>query len=161
MTMATELVRERRPAGAEALYGRDLYAWCVEQAALLRAGRLDAIDVANIAEEIEALGSEQGDKLESAYRVLLLHLLKWRFQAGRRTKSWSGSITRERLNAARVLRKNPGLKSRRRELFADAYADARKLAASETGLPRDVFPADCPFGLEQALDDDFLPDAAP
>jgi hypothetical protein len=159
--MATELVRER-PAEAASLYERDFHGWCMEQAALLRAGRLDAVDAANVAEEIESLGKEQGDKLESAYRILLLHLLKWRFQPRRRTRSWLGSITRERVNAERVLRKNPGLEPRRRELFADAYADARRLAAAETGLPRDAFPVECPFSLEQALDDDFLPqDTAP
>lgn len=160
--MAKQLVRdEPGPVGEEGLYDRDLYTWCMEQGALLRAGRLGEVDAANLAEEIESLGSEQGDKLESAYRVLLLHLLKWRYQPGRRTRSWLGSMTRERANAARVLRKNPGLKSRRSELFEDAYHDARKQASSETGLPRDTFPVDCPFTMGEALDEDFLPDGPP
>ncbi len=36
-------------------YETDFYAWAMEQAALLRAGRLDAADIANIAEEIESM----------------------------------------------------------------------------------------------------------
>jgi hypothetical protein len=39
-------------------------------------------------------------------------------------------------------------------LFAEAYGRARREAAAETGLP---LPA---FTLEQALDDEFWPDAA-
>jgi hypothetical protein len=156
--MAKQLARdEPGPVGGEGLYDRDLYTWCMEQAALLRAGRLDAVDLENVAEEIESLGMEQGDKLESAYRVLLVHLLKWHHQPERRTRSWLGSITRERANVARALRKNPGLKSRRSELFEDAYRDARKEAAAETGIALAVFPAECPFTMEQALDDSFLP----
>ena len=37
-------------------YETDFYAWAMEQAALLRAGRFAAADTANIAEEIESLG---------------------------------------------------------------------------------------------------------
>lgn len=37
----------------DSLYDRDFYAWANEQAALLRAGKLDAADIEHIAEEIE------------------------------------------------------------------------------------------------------------
>ena len=57
-------------------YDRDLYTWSQEQARLIRAGQLDAIDRENVAEEIESLGREQFNKLESALRVLLVHFLK-------------------------------------------------------------------------------------
>jgi hypothetical protein len=109
--MAKQLARdEPGPVGGEGLYDRDLYTWCMDQAALLRAGRLDSVDLANVAEEIESLGKEQENALESNLRVLLLHLLKWRYQPGRRTRSWNGTIVRERGNYERRLGKNPGLK---------------------------------------------------
>ena len=155
------LARRARAGRGEGLYDRDLYTWCTEQAALLRAGRLDAVDLANVAEEIESLGKEQANKLESAYRVLLMHLLKWRFQPALRSRGWRGTITRKRLNAPRVLRDNPGLKSRRAKLLRSAYADARREAASETSLPLATFPDVGPFSLEQVMDDDFLPDVPP
>jgi hypothetical protein len=66
----------KRPPAAP-LYDQDLYAWSEEQVRLLRAGRLAEIDAENIAEEISDVGSEQYDKLESALRVLLTHMLKW------------------------------------------------------------------------------------
>ena len=58
----------------------DLYSWARRQAELLRAGRFTEIDAVAIAEEIDDVGEEQYDKLESALRVLMLHLLKWNHQ---------------------------------------------------------------------------------
>lgn len=155
-----KVLDRRADDSLDGLYDRDFYTWCMRQAELVRARRLDEIDVENIGEELESLGKELASKLESAYRVLLLHLLKWRFQEKRRTRSWRISIGRERLNVPRVLRKNPGLKPHRAELFAEAYADARKEAALEIGLPLGTFPVDCPFTIDQALDEEFWPEPA-
>jgi hypothetical protein len=44
------------------------------------------------------------------------------------------------------------------ELFAQEYAKARKYAADETGLDLSSFPDAPPFSLDQALEEDFLPD---
>ncbi len=152
--MAKALVRECEVPG---LYERDFYSWCMEQAAHLREGRLARIDLANLAEEIESLGKEQENALESSLRVLLVHLLKWRYQPRRRTRSWAGTIVRERGNYERRLRKNPGLKPIQEALLHEAYGRARREAAAETGLSLSRLPEACPFTLAQALDDDYLP----
>jgi hypothetical protein len=65
----------------------DFYAWSLEQAALLRAGRAEEADLAAIAEEIESMGKTEKRELVSRLTVLLLHLLKWRFQPARATRS--------------------------------------------------------------------------
>src|SRR5437763_8182285 len=108
-----ETTKVRRPAlGSEpARYDRDPYSWAVEQAALLRAGRMNEADALNIAEELDDVGNEQYDKLESALRVILIHLLKWDHQPERRSRSCYGSIAVHRKHVSKVLRKNPGLKS--------------------------------------------------
>src|SRR2546423_12955645 len=137
-----------RPGNARVCYGNDLYSWAVEQAALLRAGRIAEADVLNIAEEIDDVGDEQYDKLESALRVILLHLLKWDDQPERRSRSWRGSIRAQRHYVQKALRKNPGLKARLDEAVAEGYADARIEAANETGLEDDVFPVDCSYSFE-------------
>jgi len=87
-----------------ARYDQDLYSWAVEQAALLRAGKIAEADARNIAEELDDVGNEQYDKLESALRVILLHLLKWDHQPGRRSRSWYASIKVQRNHVTRVLR---------------------------------------------------------
>lgn len=156
--MAKVLVRERR---SEALHGQDFYTWCMDQAAHLREGRLSRIDALTLAEEIESLGNEQENALESSLRMVLLHLLKWRHQPRRRSRAWAGTIVRERGNYERRLRKNPGLKPRQEEPFQEACRRARREAAAETGLPLSQLPEICPFTLAEALDDDFLPEPAP
>jgi hypothetical protein len=70
-----DLVPAEEPAGTS--YDRDFYTWSLEQARLVREGRWNALDRANVAEEIESLGREQFNKLASALRVLMLHMLKW------------------------------------------------------------------------------------
>src|SRR5258708_3757266 len=95
---------------AQARYDQDLYGWAIEQAALLRAGKIAEADARNIAEELDDVGNEQYDKLESALRLILLHLLKWDHQPERRSRSWRQSIEVQRNHFHKVLRKNPGLK---------------------------------------------------
>ena len=46
-------------------YEEDFYAWTVEQARLLRSGDLSAIDIENIAEEIESMGRSDRRAIES------------------------------------------------------------------------------------------------
>ena len=138
----------------------DFYTWAAGQAALLRAGNLSAIDAPNLAAELEdQMGSVQ-DQLTSRLGVLLAHLLKWQFQPERRGNSWLATIREQRRRVARLLRKNPGLKGALPEAFADAYGDAALIASRETDLPAATFPAECPWSVDQALDDAFWPDAA-
>ena len=141
--MAKSAVREetKRPIARET----DLYSWARRQAELLRAGRLSEIDATAIAEEIDDVGEEQYDKLESALRMLMLHLLKWDHQPDERPRSWTLTIREQRRRAERQLRKNPGLKSQVDEALEAAYEDARVEAASETGLALNLFPVQRPL----------------
>ena len=141
--MAKNAVREetKRPVAKEV----DLYSWALRQAELLRAGRLMEIDAAPIAEEIDDVAEEQYDKLESALRVVMLHLLKWDHQPDKRSRSWTASVREQRRRAERQLRKNPGLRSRLGEALGEANEDARDEASAETGLPLSVFPVQRPF----------------
>ena len=116
-----------------------------EQARLLRAGRIDAIDRENVAEEIESLGREQFNKLESALRLLLLHFLKWDHQPSLRSRSWMLSIAAQRLEIEDIIGDNPGLKPRIHEAIARAYRNARVAAARETDIELDRFPMQCPY----------------
>src|SRR5829696_8422718 len=134
-----------------ARYDRDLYTWGVEQAALLRSGRVEEVDALNIAEEIDDVGNEQYDKLESALWLILLHLLKWDHRPDRRSRSWRLSILVQRKHADKVLRKNPGLKPFISEAIGDAYGVARLEAAKQTDLDEDVFPEQCCYSWDEIM----------
>jgi hypothetical protein len=145
------------PADAplRAEYQRDFYSWLLEQARHVREGRWDAVDRENVAEEIESLGREQFNKLESALRVLILHILKWDHQAARRSRSWALSIRQQRLEVDDVLADNPGLRPRIAEALARAYRKARLQAIKETNLKESRFPEACPYSFDDVVSREF------
>ena len=147
-------------ANTKATYEQDFYAWTQEQAALLKAGRLTALDIVNIAEELEDMGKSQRNQLVTRLGVLLAHLLKWRYQPERRgySNSWKYTIKEQRRRIQRLLTENPSLKSKLDELLQDAYGDAVLMAAREMGFEEEQFPVTCPWLLEQVLDNYFWPD---
>jgi Domain of unknown function DUF29 len=142
-----------KPASSE--YEHDFYSWSIDQARLLREGQWAQIDRENVAEEIESLGREQFNKLESALRVLLIHMLKWDHQVSRRSRSWVLSIESQRIDVEHVIADNPGLKPRITEAVTRGYRRARIEAANETGLEKSVFPEACPYSFEDIMSREF------
>jgi hypothetical protein len=147
--IGTALAPGDEPVRAE--YERDFYSWLGEQAHHLRAGRLEALDRDNLAEEIESLGREQFNKLVSALRVLMAHMLKWDHQPSLRSRSWTLSIQEQRLEIADVLSDNPGLRPRIGDAIARAYRRARIEAARETGLDEAIFPATSRYSFDYIM----------
>jgi Domain of unknown function DUF29 len=82
-------------------------------------------------------------------------MLKWDQQPEMRSASWVASIDEHRDRIAKVLRKNPGLKSRIEEAVRDSYASALRWASLETGLPKSEFPRECPYSWERILNRPF------
>lgn len=130
----------------------DYCAWVEQQVALIRQRRFDAVGWAHVAEELSDMGRSEYWRLRSALKVLLLHLLKWDQQPERRSRAWVASASEQRRRVSRCLKDSPSLKARLPELLADAYADARGLAAVETGLPDDEFPPVAPYEWSDLMD---------
>ena len=140
------------------LYDQDFYAWANEQAALLRGGKLAQADIAHIAEEIERLGKIEKRELISLLAVLLLHLLKWRFQPTLRGKRWRLSVEEQRIQLALHLGDNPSLKNVLAPAIANSYPLACIGAERETGLDAATFPIECPWSFDQMMNSDFWPE---
>lgn len=140
----------------------DYYAWTQRTVEQLRQGRLSEVNLEQIAEEIEEMGSSERNELENRLVVLLVHLLKWQYQPERRGRSWQLTIEEQRLRIIRRLTKNPSLRSRLPEVIEqDAYPIAVIVAARETNLEKTTFPAtfeQTGWNWEQVLDMDYLPD---
>ena len=139
-------------------YEQDFYGWTQEQAALLRSGRLIDLDINNLIEEIETMGRSEKRELQSRLMVLLVHLLKWKYQPARRGRSWLLTIKGQRMNLEEVINDNPGLKSQLFDLLAHAYSLAKIEAAKQTRLDDGLFADSCPWSLEQLRDTAFFPD---
>ena len=139
------------PPGASALHDQDEYGWLLQQAHLLRAGRVGEIDAHPLADLLTDMSISEERAFESAMFGLLLHRLKVLVQPERLTQSWRNSISAQQINARRIIRKNPGMRPRLPGFCADAYADARQQAAVETRIDISRFPLDNPWTLDEAL----------
>jgi hypothetical protein len=139
-------------------YDNDFYGWTQEQAELLRAGNFDQLDTTNLLEEIESMGRSERRELESRLEKLLAHMLKWRYQDGRRGKSWLLTIKEQRRKFVDCLDENPSLKNRLDECLIKVYRYAKLSAAKETGINENVFPESCPWSFEKIMDLDFYPE---
>lgn len=139
-------------------YDKDFYGWAMEQAALLRAGRLDDVDVAHLAEEIEDLGKSEKRELTSRLTVLLTHLLKWQLQPERRGRSWRLTIAEQRDSVLDHLDDNPSLRAQLPDILARAWRSGLRAAQSQTELELDLFPRANPWTQQQILDAEFYPE---
>jgi hypothetical protein len=138
-------------------YDTDFFAWTQDQAQLLREGAWDKLDCVNLSEEIESLGKQQRQELRNRLGVLLGHLLKWEFQAEMRSKSWVATIREQRREILELLADSPSLKPYLTEALSKAYQAGIDLGVRETPLDYEDFPVDCPYSLEQILDNTFYP----
>jgi len=137
----------------QTLYETDFVGWTYQQADLVKNRKFEEIDMLNLIEEIESMGRSQADKLESHLRVLMLHLLKIKFQPEKHTLSWDLSVKKSKFQAKKTIYKNPSLKSKLDEIILDAYYAATLEAAQETGLDEETFPIECPYTKQELLGD--------
>lgn len=153
--------RKSRPAPSNVVadYDQDFYAWTQAQAKLLAEGKLDRLDLANLAEEIKSMGRSDKRQIKSHFVILVLHLLKYQFQPTMRSSGWAGSILEARRQIDLVMDDSPSLKPFFGDLVQDVrlYEQAVQKAALETGLPRDAFPHGIPYSADELLDDTFWP----
>jgi hypothetical protein len=141
------------------LYNKDFVAWADQQALLLEQKRWSELDLVNLLEEVRDLGNRHRDALESHLTRLLMHLLKWQYQPKKRSNSWLLTIKDARRQIAKLIRKHPVLSVHLEKVWLECYLEAREVAVDETGLLIATFPLDCPYTLEQLLEQDILSEA--
>jgi hypothetical protein len=139
-------------SAADSMYERDFAAWLDEQAAVLRARRWNDLDLPNLIEEVEDWAGNLRRELRSRLNVILVHLLKLRYQPERRAGSWLASIYEQRDRLDDLLEQSPSLRRGVQSAVEREYQRARRLAAAETGLAPDTFPQTCPFALVDILE---------
>ncbi len=140
-------------------YEGDIVAWANQQAWLIRNKKFELLDLEHIAEEIESVGISEQRELASRMAVLLLHLLKWQYQPARQGTSWQLTIKNQRERLKRRLKKTPSLKQclKDEDWWSDAWGDALDETEKETGIAIEKLPQECPWTVEQILDDSWFP----
>ena len=141
------------------LYDSDFYQWSQQQKELLSNGEFSKLDIDNLIEEIDSMGRSDLRALDSRLEVLLCHLLKYHYQPEKRQygHSWTDTIHEQRRQIGKLFKYSPSLKSKLSGLYPEAYSEARKEAAKQTGLMIKTFPESCPWRFEEVMTDDWLP----
>jgi len=140
------------------LYETDFNLWIEQTVYQLKKGDLGALDLEHLIEEISDMGRNNRREVFSRLKVLLMHLLKWKYQPEKRTNSWTNTIDEQREQLELILKDSPSLKPYLGDIFSECYQKAVRAAANETNLPKQTFPIDCPFTQEQVLDQDYFPE---
>jgi Domain of unknown function DUF29 len=140
------------------LYQQDFYLWLEETLQHLKTGNLTKLDLVNLIDEIEGMGNSEKQSIESNLEVVLMHLIKYKYQSEKRTNSWRFTILENRRRLLKAFKLSPSLKRHFLQEFEEFYKGARELASVETGISITYFPVNSPFSPEQVLDNSYLPE---
>ena len=138
------------------LYDIDDYLWIIETVRLLKERRFNELDVDNLIEELDDLGQERKNQVKSLLKQIIIHLLLLEYchnEYERNYRHWQGEILnfRDQLND----RMTKNFHNHLYENLSIIYKKARKYVSVKSGL--ETFPEECPYTLEELLDEDWFP----
>ncbi|WP_448570487.1 DUF29 domain-containing protein [Trichothermofontia sp.] len=142
----------------KSLYESDFLLWTQDTAAKLKAKDFEHLDLANLIEEIEALGRSEKQELENRLEILLSHLLKRIYvDMPDYFNGWENTIREQRRRISLRLKKTPSLKTYWDESFQDAWFLALGTARDEYTPKGYHFPDTWPFesSIDPMLNDNF------
>jgi hypothetical protein len=139
------------------LYSTDFNLWTEQTIAALKSGDLQALDLDNLIEEIEAMTRSDKREIFNRLKVLIIHLLKCQYQPQKKTNSWIKTINEQRDQIELVLADSPSLRLYLTSKLEEIYKKAKRDAVTETKLTPETLPTDCPFTEEQILDSEYFP----
>ncbi|MDD1421668.1 DUF29 domain-containing protein, partial [Dolichospermum sp. ST_sed1] len=119
-------------------------------------GRFDEVDLENLIEELEDLGSEKKNAVESLLQQIIRHLLLyqyWTIEVERNSGHWQAEIYsfRDQLNAKLTTNLRNHLVEQRLKIYQRALGYVQRKTQFQVD-----FPEICPYSLEQLLDIDYL-----
>lgn len=142
------------------LYQQDYYLWLLQTSKLLRAGKLDQLDIDNLIEEIDSMGKSEQKELKSRLVVLIEHLLKlkyWQSEKQDHERGGRNTVIEQRLQIDLSLEDSPSLRNLLDRFFLDCYNKARNSTLKRYQLASDLFPVEPCFTLEEILNCDYFP----
>ena len=145
----------------------DFVAWADEQAAILRrlnetrVNDVDALDLERLAEEVQEMADVKRDHLRSALSRIVEHLLTLEHSPGvDPRRGWRVGVAEHRSRAETRLDDSGALRAEVPSMARRAWSTGRTLAVKGLqiyGHDAVDVPADCPWTLDQILDDAFEP----
>ncbi|MFB2839791.1 DUF29 domain-containing protein [Floridanema evergladense] len=140
------------------LYESDDFEWLEATIKLLKNRQFNALDLENLIEELEDLGSEKRNAVVSLLEQIIRHLLLleyWTSERERNQNNWRAEIVNFRTQINRRLTTN--LRNYLQENLNLIYKDALRFVQEKTGKTVE-FPSECTYTLDQLLDLNWYPD---
>eukprot|EP01012_Entosiphon_sulcatum_P066784 TRINITY_DN96179_c0_g1_i1.p2 TRINITY_DN96179_c0_g1~~TRINITY_DN96179_c0_g1_i1.p2 ORF type:complete len:158 (+),score=27.52 TRINITY_DN96179_c0_g1_i1:468-941(+) len=143
-------------------YDADFYAWTQEQARLLREAASDRsnspIDWQHIAEELDIMGGQVKDAIQSHLATVIEHLLKLEHSPDPYPRrKWRASVAKARRHLADKLEDHPSLRDWPATILGKAYLDGYADAIQDDSLDIDALPMECAYALEDLRNPDWWP----
>lgn len=138
------------------LYEIDDSAWLEKTINLLKARKFESLDLDNLIEELEDLGSEKKRRVESLLELVIRHFLLLQYWTSERDYNkahWESEIVSFQNQLKRYLTTN--LRHHLEQALPDIYNDARSYCIKKTQNTV-MFPQECPFSLVHLLNLDSL-----
>ncbi|WP_017296392.1 DUF29 domain-containing protein [Geminocystis herdmanii] len=138
------------------LYEIDDHLWLEKTIDLLKEKKFKELDLENLIEELESLARRDKLAIKSLLEQIIRHLLLlqyWEEERERNYRHWRSEVTsfRGQINQ----RMTTNFYNYLSDNIQETYKYARKYVKDKSGL--DIFPVDCPYHLEQLLDEDWFP----
>ncbi|ACK64478.1 protein of unknown function DUF29 [Rippkaea orientalis PCC 8801] len=140
------------------VYDLDDHLWLEETIKLLKNHQLDQLDVEHLIEELESLSRRDKAKVASLLQQIIIHCLMlqyWTNEYQYNNNHWQGEILTFRDQLNRLLTTN--LNNYLLDELQNLYQTASKITAKKMGQDISLFPSQCPYRLEQLLDENWWP----
>jgi hypothetical protein len=138
------------------IYEEDYQQWLDQTVLLLKNRQVDSLDYEHLIEELEALGREQKNAVESLVIQIIQHLLFYQYWSSEREdneRHWRGELIGFRTQLE--LRLTTNLRNHLSNRLDYLYGKAKKMAEVKTDLK---LPSASPYTLADILDEDWLPE---
>ena len=138
------------------IYEEDYQQWLDNTVLLLKNRQVDSLDYEHLIEELEALGREQKNAVESLVIQVIQHLLFYQYWSSQREdnqRHWRGELIGFRTQLE--LRLTTNLRNHLSNRLDYLYSKAKKMAEVKTDLK---LPSENPYALADILDEDWLPE---
>ncbi len=139
------------------LYETNNEQWLEQTLKLLQEKELESLDLEHLIEELESVGRRDRLIVESFLEQIIRHLLLlqyWQAEYKYNANHWQAEIISFRTQINEYL--TPNLRNYLEENQSKVYQKALNYVNKKTGMMVS-FPENCPYTLEQLLDQDWLP----
>jgi hypothetical protein len=140
------------------LYKSDYLAWYEMTLEQIKNDQLNDLDLDSLSEVLENLVRDTKRSGESYLRQIIIHLLLieyWEAESINR-RHWAAEIVNFRNELETDMTRN--LRKYLNEEKENNYQKAIKYVIAKTGLKKNTFPEQCPYTLEQLINDDWFSD---